>query len=209
MKETIRLTAALTIICMIATVLLTYVNDLTKEPIAKAQALQKAKALKQILPPFDNNPFDDAITLKTSDGEFKILPGKQNNKIISVVISGYTMQGFSGKIEAMVGFDKNQNITNIIITKHAETPGLGTKVCNRKEQKTLNSLFSNKKITGIVPNKFLDQFNGRNLVTLTNKDKIKFDAISGATVSSKAVVDAVSRIATEYLKYINKIGDVK
>lgn len=205
MKEIIRLTAALTIICMVATALLTFVNDMTKGPIAAAQAQYKAEALKEVLPAFDNDPFADALILTTSDGTFTLLPATKDGKTVGIAISGYTTQGFSGKIEVMVGFDTAQKVTRIMVTKHAETPGLGTKVCNRKKQKSIDTLFSDNTDEGPVPNVFLDQFNKRTLVELT-ANNMPYDSISGATVSSVAMVDALQRIAHEYLTYTKTKG---
>lgn len=198
MKETIRLTGALTLICIVATALLAWVNDLTKAPIAAAAALQRAEALEAVLPPFDNDPFADAITLPTEDGEFQLLPGRKAGELVGIAISGYTTQGFSGRIDVMVGFDIAKKIRLVMVSKHAETPGLGTKVCDRTAQKTIFTLFEEKKSSGPVPNIFLDQFNGMGVdaaATVTN-----YDTISGATVSSNALVDAIKRIANEYIK---------
>jgi len=212
MKQILNLTLSLTIIAMVATALLSIVNDMTKAPIAKAEAVQKAQALKAILPQFDNDPFKDSQVLKQPDGEFQLLKATNGGKLVGYAISGYTLKGFSGKIEAMVGFTTQGNITKVMVTKHGETPGLGTKVCDRKVQKTIKTIMSGEKQDGLAPSIFLDQYDGVS-AQLAAKVKLKgqlivgkdkkstLDAISGATVSSTAMSDAVNRICSAFVKF--------
>ena len=212
MKQILNLTLSLTIIAMVATALLSVVNDMTKGPIAKAEAIQKAQALKAILPTFDNDPFKTSETLKQVDGEFQLLKATDGEKLVGYAISGYTTKGFSGKIEVMVGFTPEGIITKVMVTKHTETPGLGTKVCDRKVQKTIVTIMEGKEQTGLAPSIFLDQYDGVS-AKLASQVKLKgqlivgkdtkstLDAISGATVSSTAMSDAVNRICAAFVKY--------
>ncbi len=80
-------------------------------------------------------------------------------------------KGYGGDINILIGINNNFLIESINIISNTETPGLGTK---------------------ITENFFTDQFKGLALedVNLT-KNGGKVDAITGATISSKAVVDAV------------------
>lgn len=214
MKQILNLTLSLTIIAMVATALLSIVNDMTKGPIAKAEAIQKAQALKAILPEFDNDPFETSVSLKQKekDSEFQLLKATKGDKLVGYAISGYTMKGFSGKIEAMVGFTPRGIITKVMVTKHTETPGLGTKVCDRKVQKTIKTIMSGEKQTGLAPSLFLDQYDGvsaklaaqvklKGQLVVGEDKKETLDAISGATVSSTAMSDAVNRICSEFVKF--------
>jgi electron transport complex protein RnfG len=212
MKQILNLTLSLTIIAMVATALLSIVNDMTEGPIAKAEAVQQASALKAILPDFDNDPFQGKKKIEVQGGEFQLLTATQSGKVVGYAILGFTDKGFSGRIEAMVGFKPNGEITKVMVTKHAETPGLGTKVCDRKVQKTIKTILSGEKQTGLAPSIFLDQYDGvsaKKAATVKLKEvlvekggkKSTLDAISGATVSSTAMSDAVNRICTEFIKF--------
>ena len=214
MKQILNLTLSLTIIAMVATALLSVVNDMTKGPIAAAEAIQKAKALKAILPTFDNDPFKTSVALKQKEknSNFQLLKATKDGKLVGYAISGYTMKGFSGKIEAMVGFTPKGIITKVMVTKHTETPGLGTKVCDRKVQKTIKTIMAGKKQAGLAPSIFLDKYDGvsaklasqvklKGQLVVSTGEKEILDAISGATVSSTAMSDAVNRICSEFIKF--------
>ena len=87
--------------------------------------------------------------------------------------------GYGGDIEILVGVNEDKTIKGIKILKHTETPGLGAKITERG---------------------FTDQFGGKSIGDIRlKKDGGKIDAITGATISSSAVVDTV------YEKYMEKI----
>ena len=221
MKQILNLTLSLTIIAMVATALLSIVNDMTKGPIAQAKKVQQESALKAILPEFDNNPFaEKSVTTildekKKEIGEFVFLTAKKDSKIVGYAVLGFTDKGFSGRIEAIVGFTTEGNITKVMVTKHKETPGLGTKVCNRKVQKTIKTILAGKKLEGLAPSIFLDQYDGvsarlaaqvklKGQLVVGKDKKSTLDAISGATVSSTAMSNAVNRICSEFIKYMEE-----
>ena len=87
------------------------------------------------------------------------------------------MKGFSGKIELMVGFLDDGTIENTAVLMHKETPGLGDKMDQKKSDFSL-------------------QFIGKNPVDFklkVKKDGGDVDAITAATISSRAFCDAVQR----------------
>ena len=86
-------------------------------------------------------------------------------------------KGYGGDINILVGLEDEETIKGITIISHSETPGLGTRVAESP---------------------FIDQFVGIGIsdVALTD-DGGRVDAITGSTISSEAVVDAVSAAAME------------
>ena len=100
-----------------------------------------------------------------------------DNQFIGAAVKTYSKNGFGGKIELMVGMLANGNINKVSILSQAETPGLGANMVN---------------------DKFKNQFDGKDPKTFilkVKKDGGDVDAITAATISSRAVAEAVKRAA--------------
>jgi electron transport complex protein RnfG len=179
MREIIRLTTVLTLVSIVAALMLSQVYSLTREPIAYQKRLEKMRAIKAVLPAYDNEPDKDFVELvagKNRQGEeAKIVfyRAKIEEKINGVAFLVTSNEGYSGNIEIMLGITPEGTVTGIEVLTHAETPGLGAK---------------------IVDEKFRNQMKERNL-TNTNwtvkKDGGDIDQITGATISPRAVVKAI------------------
>lgn len=167
---------SLTLISLGASACLGFVYVMTKEPIELSVLNKKLYAIRQVLPGFTNNPDEDMFRLPTGDGDsLDIYPGKKDGEIIGYAVNTYTKSGFSGKISLMAGFKPDGTIINISVLEQKETPGLGTKMAEPK---------------------FKDQFNDKNpsqYILKVKKDGGPVDAITAATISSRAFCDAVQR----------------
>jgi len=167
---------SLTLISMGASACLGFVYELTKGPIELSILNKKLDAIKQVVPEFTNNPNDEMFRLPTGEGDsLDIYPAKRDGEIIGYAISTYTKKGFSGNISLMAGFNPDGTIINITILEQKETPGLGTKMAEPA---------------------FKEQFNGKNPAEFSlkvSKDGGPVDAITAATISSRAFCDAVQR----------------
>ncbi len=173
------LVLTLLVITLLASTGLGYVYELTKGPIEQAKLVKKLEAIKEVTPAFDNDPNSEMLKMATPDGKdsLEIYPAKKGEEIIGYAVKTYTMKGFSGFIQLMVGFDTKGSIINISVLEHTETPGLGDKMSKSK------SPWSN-------------QFNGKNPATHNLKvkqDGGEIDAITASTISSRAYIDAVNR----------------
>jgi len=179
MRNILKLSAVLLIIAAISGTILGIIYTVTKEPIAKRVKLEEEKALRNIFP--------EATS-------FNITTGKDNyayyevyikNKLIGYAIDAFG-KGFGGTIKIKVGMNPNKTIKAIRITSQNETPGLGTRVEGTK---------------------FTDQFINKTLKQiLLKKDSSKgtIDALTGATISSRAVSKAVQESMTEFFKIERK-----
>ena len=138
--------------------------------------MQSIHILKQVVPEFNNNPYNDRFRLPTGEGDsLDIFPAKKDSIIVGYAVSTYTSKGFSGNINLMAGFKPDGTIVNITVLEHKETPGLGTKMTEPK---------------------FKYQFAGKNPADFSlkvRKDGGTVDAITAATISSRAFCDAVQR----------------
>ncbi len=196
----------------ISAALLAGASILTKEPIRKAELEKTSYALTEVLPPFNNNPADEKVIIKAlNDTDVTFYIAKMDGKIVGIAGEGYSMKGFSGRVTVMLGLSPEGTIQKVIVTKQSETPGLGTVVTDRKREKTIYELFSDKKPqTGLPPNKILDGFEGHTAKMddsgwKVKKDGGKFDFITGATITSRAVTDAVYTIDSTYIRVSKKL----
>jgi len=167
---------SLTLIALVSSALLGFVYELTKEPIALSNLNKKLNAIKLVVPEFTNNPNDEMFRLATGEGDsLEIYPAKKDDVIVGYAVNTYTSKGFSGNISLMAGFRPDGTIINISVLEQKETPGLGTKMTEPG---------------------FKDQFNEKNPAEFqlkVKKDGGPVDAITAATISSRAFCDAVQR----------------
>jgi len=177
MKEILRLCFVLTIIAAVSAGVLAYVNQQTAAPIARALLEEKMSAVRSVLPPYDNEPDKDMITLKRDDGsEVEIYRGRKDGKITGAAFPVVSHDGYSGDIEFMIGVDGEGVVQGLMILKHLETPGLGAKIETAQ---------------------FRDQYKGKSLenpeIWEVTKDGGTFVPITGATISSRAVTRAAAK----------------
>lgn len=180
---------SLTLISMVAGFSLAYMNDLTMGPISEARKAKKINAIKAVLPKVDNDPYIEKIStaLPGKKDSFDIYPGKDKSVLNSVAIGTYTDKGYNRIIKLMVGFDFEGKIKDIAVLEQKETPGLGTKITTEK---------------------FLSQYRGKNPATwklMVKKDGGQTDAITGATISSRAFNDAVQNAYNVFNKEKNNL----
>lgn len=183
MKENFKLGGILLIITMIAGLLLGVANNLTKEAIIENSKVSK-EDLNYILPQASSIQDINNIDI---DGNIKeIYEALNGNNVVGHVIK-VTTKGFHGPVDFVIGISNDGKISGVKVLSHSETPGLGAKISEEK----FTSRFKDKPANGYLE-----------LVKITpNKDN-EVEAISGATVSSKASVTAVNEAITFYLKNI-------
>jgi len=170
------------VVTLVASTALGYIYELTKEPIAAAKLAKKTNAIRQVVPDFDNSPFEDAYAIFMAGDSIRLYPAKMNGELVGTAIETFSNSGFSGNIKIMVGMLPDGLINNIAVLEHKETPGLGDKMEKKK------SSWSN-------------QFNGKNPESWSlkvTKDGGKVDAITAATISSRAYCEAVQNAHEAY-----------
>jgi electron transport complex protein RnfG len=173
-------------ICILSGGILATVNHLTLQPIAASKKNKLEKALKAILPEFDNNPAEESRRVALAENDsLPIYPAMKNGKWVGSAVESNSMKGFSGEIRIIAGFDNRGTLINYKVLAHTETPGLGSQM----EQ----WFRTNKNRQSVI---------GKNLSTggalKLAKDKGEIDAITGATISSRAFLDALNRAYAAY-----------
>lgn len=165
--------AVLFTITLIASAGVGAVNMITVEPIAAAKAAATEAALGEVLPAFDAT---ETTELTIDDMPIKVYTAKQGEEVVGYAVETMTKSGFSGVVKLMVGFLNDGTINNVNVLQQAETPGLGTKMCD--EGNPLLAGVQGKEATGTFK---------------VTKDGGEVDALTAATISSRAYLDAVNR----------------
>lgn len=176
---------AMFLVGALSAAVLGYVYQLTEKPIAIAKNHKTLDAIREIIGVFDNNPFEEKTTITTADGKIKLelYPARENGNITAVAIKTFSDNGFGGRIELIIGMMMDGTVTGYKVIEQKETPGLGSKISDKK---------------------FAEQFVGLNTHSDTfklKKDGGEIDAITGATISSRAVTDAVQKAVAAYNKF--------
>ena len=163
---------SLTGITLVAGALLGAVHAVTEEPIAQAAAKARIEAMESILPAFDNNIVS---TVENIDG-LDVYTAENGGEMVGKAVETYSDAGFGGRISLLVGFAADGTLTGYSVLSHAETPGLGAK---------MGEWFSAEGTSHNVI--------GTGAPIAVKADGGEIDAITGATITSRAFAEAVNR----------------
>lgn len=174
----------LTGITLFAAVTLASVYTLTEKPIAEAKKAKQENAIKEVLPAFDTLAAADTVSLDGL-GDFVLYKAYQgDNQFVGAAVESFSNNAFGGSIRVMIGFDAEGSIVDYSVLEQKETPGLGTKMVdwfktdkNRQNIKGLNPATANLTVA---------------------KDGGDVDAITAATISSRAFLEAVRNAYAAY-----------
>jgi len=200
----------LVVITLIAGTALAYIYTLTKGPINKARQQKQQEAIRLVVPDFDNDPVEEKYKIATKEGDsLKVFPAKKDGENVGVAIESISHKGYGGDVIIMVGILPDGTINNYQVIEHKETPGLGTKMedwfkpSDENEEASVagNQVFNwlfgisadgsdgQTSIVGIDP---------ENSALKVSADGGDIDAITAATISSRAFLDAVQKAWSAY-----------
>ena len=167
MKKIFGLVVSLTAISGVCALVLAYVNEVTAEPIKATAAANRVAAVKAVMP-------SGVSRIEEKGDVFVGLDAA--GKVVGFAAEGKDGGGYGGDIVLMVGFEKDAKTLVCYKTlKASETPGLGMKL-NAPE--------------------FAGQFRGKDAMTLKLRKKGgEIEAITSATITSKAVIRAIANAA--------------
>lgn len=158
------LVIVLAVICLIMATLLGLVNSITEGPIAANNEKTVQDSLKVVMPADSYEEVDYNGTETSVKAVYKAGDA-------GYVVEVNSPNGFGGAIDMMTGVDIDGNVTGIAIISHAETSGLGSKATDPEWQA---------------------QFAGANGSVSVEKDGGAIVAITGSTITSRAVCDGVN-----------------
>ena len=177
--------ATLTALAALCTALVAFTHEMTDERIADNERVWLEQSLQPVLGgvEFDSNLTDSRVTIEAPHD----LPGSDDaiayrvfsgDVPVAALLAVTARDGYSGAIRLLIGVRTDGAITAVHVLSHRETPGLGDGIDRSKSD-------------------WIEQFSGRSLANPTStgwriaRDGGDFDQMTGASVTSRAVVGAV------------------
>ncbi|WP_024529927.1 electron transport complex subunit RsxG [Serratia fonticola] len=178
----------LAVFAAVTTGLTAVVYQLTKTTIAHQAALQQKALLDQVVPPehYDNDMQSECLLVSDpalgNGAPHPLYLARKNGQLVAAALETTAPDGYSGAIQLLVGADFNGTVLGTRVIEHHETPGLGDKIELRITDWI--TFLSGKKIDGPDDKRWA-----------VKKDGGMFDQFTGATITPRAVVNAVRRTA--------------
>ncbi|MDD2599437.1 MAG: RnfABCDGE type electron transport complex subunit G [Kiritimatiellae bacterium] len=182
MKETVKLVAVLTIICAASAALLAAVYNVTMKPILEALEVKTSEAAGAVMPPGSYE-----IKKELIDQTAFFVARDKDGEIAAVAVEGLSKNGYGGDIVLMVGLSAEQKVVGYEVITAAETPGLGTKISSSQ---------------------FTAQLFGKPFTSnwKVRKDGGDFDAVTSATISSRAALECIADAISKYQQAQTKLN---
>lgn len=184
MNKIVKNAIILTLITLVSGIGLGFVYEITKEPIAQAQDAAKKEAWQEVFPEASSSDFEETdVDAKAADKAIKDLGVKATiDEVCTVkggeagyIVTATDKEGYGGDIKITVGITSDGTVSGISILSISETAGLGMKATEPV---------------------FYEQYEGKQtdrfVVSKDGGDGEPIDALSGATITSRAVTGAVN-----------------
>jgi len=191
-----RSAASLALVALMGTTLLAGVDRLTKARIAEQEKKAILDQLGQLISPglYNNELQQDLFSFQDDlyfpKGQTVIAyRARLDGKAVAVVLKIAAVNGYNGKINLLVGINKNGTLCGVRVTSHKETPGLGDAIEVERDDWILG--FFGRALGNPPPDRWA-----------VKRDGGEFDQFTGATITPRAVVEAV-RLALEFFKNHN------
>ena len=172
MKQIVRLVVTLFLITAIVAAALAGVNSITEDKIAQAKEAKNQMATQKVLPEGKDLK---SVEFTDETGIVKEVFAPSGNKTAGQYAVKVTPSGFGGELTMMVGVADGK-VSGVAIVSHAETPSLGATAASNNSKGT----------------QFREQFVGLSGDLAVTKDGGTVDAITSATITSRAVTDGVN-----------------
>ncbi|MCG5530513.1 RnfABCDGE type electron transport complex subunit G [Halorhodospira halochloris] len=183
-------------VALVCSTALVISDEQTREQIKAAQQQRLAEQIMAVLPStdYDAAPLERELELELSDerGTARAWQLSDADEQIKAIAMERSAQGYAGDIEVIVGIDRDGQVVAARVTNHRETPGLGDDIEARRSD-------------------WIDQFEQRSLADpspedwAVAKDGGEFDQITGATISARAVVEAVHDALTIFAEHRDEL----
>ena len=180
------MTLTLFILTAVSALLLGFIYTKTKQPITESKDKKLKEAISIVIPDADKGELSE-YKIEYLGDTMSVYTVSVKGEIIGTAVKAFSKKGFGGNMTVMVGFDNDGNIIDSNVLEHSETPGLGDKTS--KSVSNWNEQFKGKN-----PEK-------NNITVKKDDEKGEIDAITAATISSRAYVDAVKIAYAVFQKY--------
>lgn len=185
-----RALAVLVVVATLAALLLAGLDATTRDRIARNEAQQLMATLQAVLPPgYDNEPHLDRVMIAVPDrpGSADALPvyrARLGDEPAGLVLTAVAPDGYVDAIRLLVGVGADDQVIGVRVIAHTETPGLGDGIDAARSDWIL--AFDGREAGAADP------------AWALRRDGGDFDQLSGATVTSRAVLNAVRRTLDYY-----------
>jgi electron transport complex protein RnfG len=193
--------AALGLVAILGTTLLAGVHGLTEDRIADQERRMVLKQLGQIVSPdrYDNAMHEDRFTFRDEQHfprgqEVTVYRARKDGRPVAVLLRFDAVDGYNGPIRLLVGIEESGRLAGVRVTSHRETPGLGDAIDAAKSDWILE--FAGRSLSDPEPPGWA-----------VERDGGVFDQFTGATITPRAVVEAVQRALEYYALYGRELFD--
>ena len=176
--EVLRPTAILVALCVLITGAVAGANELTKDQIAQQQALKAEESRKIVLP--EAEAFEEC----DYNGEFTYYIGQSADGEQVGMVFETSAKGYGGDVKVMTGVSFAGEVTGVVILEHSETPGLGANA----EKENFREQYVG-----------LSAFGDIEVVRYQTPVGQQIQAMTGASITSRAVTDAVNQALDAFL----------
>ena len=191
-RISVRTAAIMLAFTLIFTALMAGTYKLTAPLVAASALTEKLRLIGEVLPAtmHDNDLMTDAITLAPNkalglDDDTRLWRARRNGAPVALVFETATATGYSGRVGLIVAVGADGRLLAVRVTAHKETPGLGDYIDPKKDRNKARP--------------WITQFNDLGFDSVprdkwrVKKDGGRFDQMSGATISARAVTNASGR----------------
>jgi electron transport complex protein RnfG len=197
--STARALLSLTAIAVIAAILVTGSYELSFERIQENRQARLLETLHQVLDPSSHD--NDLTRSRQSVLDLELLGSEEpvdvfvatnNGRAVAAIFSSVAPRGYNGPIRLLIGVTASGHVTGVRVTDHNETPGLGDVI--EIEKTTWIRVFDGATLNPTQPQDWA-----------VRQDGGRFDAITGATVTPRAVIDGVKNTLLYFQRYKDRL----
>ncbi len=191
--------AFLWVFAVIGTTFVAVTEETTRTKIEDNERLVLLRNLNALLPAeeLDNDIVGDTTTVSASallgtEDNTIVYRARLQGKPIAAIFNSIAPNGYSGKINLLIGVYADGSVAGVRAVKHSETPGLGDAIETQKSDWIFS--FNNRSLNSPTPANWL-----------VKKDGGDFDQFTGATITPRDVVKAVKNTLLYYQQNTDRI----
>ena len=169
----------LVLVCSVAGGLLAFINSQTSEVIAQQIINTTLDGIKTVAPEYDNTPYKEQFKVAIDGDSLIVYPATKAGETVGYAVESTSHDGFSGDVRILVGIDTDNNLIDYTVLEQSETPGLGAHMTHWFHSEDHPS----------------SDVRGKSLTEplKVTKDNGSIDAITAATITSRAFIDAINK----------------
>lgn len=176
----------LTLFAVVGSGLLSFTFEGTKDQIAENERNALLKRLREVVSEdrYNNDPISDTLQIQSpklgSDAPLTVYRARANGQPVAAIFTTIAPDGYNGEIKLLVAVNVDGSLSGVRVVTHKETPGLGDGIEAHKSDWVL--AFAGRSLQNPSDNQWA-----------VKKDGGVFDQLTGATITPRAIVNAVKR----------------